>query len=516
MTMSILNENSSIYDINPDMKEAFDAVIKSGLASEDDILADVSVIVELDDWSAGVVRLRTNKQTVIYSFYAKKIIVSFPFDDFETDRNTIILNKEKVSSSTYIYCQVNRFGPILGERIWFLDVYSFGNAPYYIGKDTFDIVRIFNENGKVFFRGANYDFVTYNWGVFCRDRAGRDGIIFDNNMNPVLNRVNNFYFKQYSYSDPVSKSIFGCVINVVLSDGKYFIFDPRSTENINFIVSKVDRFEHFSQTNRLGERYYVIKNGKYNILGRDFSLVVGDDNNTDLWFDDIKQCDDVFSNVVHLLKVYRDGKENVVSEERLDILSDKWYDDAIPTSSGKMIGYDILVATKDDDGCNLIDTEFYNYGKCVLKEDVDDIKTSEKFIFVFIKGKSYVVWNKGALIPVDGKKLFPIENGLYLIETKNEKIDIASTEYPDTFCEKFMNGKYLDGVEINLDDDSFGIIEYHGKRSYINLVNVSPVFFDEDGSVKWFDDVEPAKYVPIKGKSLCCIFDNGKWYRTYA
>ena len=512
--MRRINESLSIYDINPEMKEAFDAVIKSGLASEDDILADTSNIIELNDWSAGFVRVRLkgDEKSFIYSFSAKKIIVSFPFDGFGENGNMIILNRE-VSSLTYRYCPVNRFGPVLGERTWLLDIYEFGNAPYYVGKDIFDILRIFNEYGKVFFRGANYKFVTYNWGIFCRDGAGRDGIIFDNDMNPILHRVSNFYDKQYSYSDPVSNSISGCNINIALSDGKYFIWRNPSDE-ITFIASNIDKFFPFSQTNRLGERYYVIKNGKYNILGRDYSLVVGDDNNTDLWFDDVKPYDS-FSDVVHLIEVYRDGKKNFVSEERLDLLSDKWYDDAIPTSSGKNIGYDVLVATKDDDGCNLIDTEFYNYGKCILKEDVDDIKTSEKFIFAFIKNKSYVVWNKGALIPVDGKKFFPIENGLYLIETKNEKIDIASTEYPDTFCEKFMNGKYLDAVEI-VDDDSFGIIEYNGKRSYINLVNVSPVFFDEDGSVKWFDDVEPAKYDPIKGKSLCCIFDNGKWYRTYA
>ena len=126
---------------------------------------------------------------------------------------------------------------------------------------------------------------------------------------------------------------------------------------------------------------------------------------------------------------------------------------------------------------------------------------------MFKDGKQYVLWRNGSLILADN--MFEVAPLTYIFVTKDDKIDIAQTDNGTSFCEAFMNGKKLDYCSIT-NDDILGIIEYNGKFSYINLTYCSPAVCDEDGNIKWFDEVEPAEMESSMSRAKCVVVENGK------
>jgi hypothetical protein len=283
-----------------------------------------------------------------------------------------------------------------------------------------------------------------------------------------------------------------------------FIFED--DENFDQIVNGIKEIRTYNTKNPNGITYKIYcirKDNKWNILGRDYELVGGDK-----WFDSVDDCGDEFC----VLKVKMNGKENFVSKDMLELVSDKWYEEMVPTKNGMSVGYYTLGAFIDGSGCNLIDVDVRdrrNYKKVILEQPVDDIKTYDKFIFVFKNGKQYVLWRNGNLIPADHKNMFEVEPLTYIIEEEDGKVDIAKTDNDMSFCEAFMNGKKLDYCSIT-NDDILGIIEYKGKFSYINLTFCSPAVCDEDGNIKWFDEVEPAEMESSMRRAKCVVVENGK------
>lgn len=516
----MINESSYDLDSKPEMREAFDAVIDAGFIKEYMINIEQSYKIDLVDWTAGIVYKRGNKDSVIvYSFTDHRILITadendgIRFDDFGYEKVNNSLKPDTFFVDTWnnnniVFCPVNRNGILFGGKRWFRGIDRLkrqGDDAYFIGKDIFNACVVFDLKGNIIFEEQVSDYLKLKGGLLVNHLAKKYSTLYDNNFNVLIDDVTGSRWIEYLYLESAKKWNHKR-LQVFMVDTKKGSFIFKDDESFDQIVNGIKEIRTYNTKNPNGVTYKIYcirKDNKWNILGRDYELVGGDK-----WFDSVDDSGDEFC----VSKVKMNGKENLVSKDMLELVSDKWYDEIVSTRNGMSVGYYTLGAFIDRSGCNLIDVDVRdrrNYKKVILEQPVDDIKTYDKFIFLFNDGKQYVLWRDGNLISADHRSMFEVQPLTYVLETEDGKVDIANTTIDMSFCEAFMNGKKLDYCSIT-NDDILGIIEYNGKFSYINLTYCSPAVCDEDGNIKWFDEVEPAEMESSMRRAKCVVVENGK------
>lgn len=508
-----INENYETLDSKPDMKEAFDAAIAAKFVTENMIDVKKSHKVNLRDWSAGLIYKRGGSDSVIiYSFTDHKILVAgddndgvvWKHDWYGKDGPEALLI-QRWNGSHLRYRVVTKEGFILGTT-WFEQIERLKTQePYYIGIDTFHACIIFDIDGNVIRKDTFSDYLMFKGGFYIKHDI--DGILYDNDMNVVLDHISSMKWVKYMVTDVSTRTRKEHTILKFESNNKIFYF----TEYLYPIVSDIDveNLYKVRDFNGIDSNVCVVsKRRKANIICGNGELVVGDPGDEDTWFDGY----DVKNLKTHLIIGRKGESYTPINTLTIHQVCDKWFDEIASLDDiGFHIGYRQLAAVKDKDGCNVldIDTRDKTYGKMILDHPVDDIKVSKKFMFVEVDGEQYVIWKNGVLIRADHDKMYQVGPITYVVCDEDDRGDIIRTDHDMTFCDTYNDGHKLDDIEIT-EDDVLGIIGYNGKFSYINLSMFSPAICEDDGSIRWFDACDPAVFDPRLRKARCEVVENGK------
>jgi len=419
--MRRVNENSSIYDINSDMKEAFEAVINSNPnnLTIDNIDIKGSYKVNLIDWTAGVIYINDygHERCAVYSFNDHKIIVSdLENVDIMTDPichklkgnsgTMVALLAEKNYNSNRVFCPVNRNGIMFNGKKWFWMIDRiWSKNVVFVGRDFSDehSCTIFNLSGDVLFyekhvniRLFTYGFIIYH-GVHdtlnptMGNKESWDNItIYDKNINIVQDNVDDIIWENYniehnSYSIIIAKSKDLCCV-----------FDHK----LRLLYRNIDNIEIVDTIFYLGHiqfKIIIFKNkNKLNILKEDYELMVGDFDDISSWFDsiDFESSGNYGKQSKDIIRISKNGKEKLINAFDLIPFGDRWFDEIVLLDSDKT-SFRRVAAVANKDACNLIGIDIGDrktFGKYILDEFVDDIFEYRNIIFVEIDGDRYALW----------------------------------------------------------------------------------------------------------------------------
>lgn len=510
-----ISEGVSDFD-NPSMEEAFRYVIDNKILADFNIDPKKSYKVVFPDWSAGVIFTKNQKDRVfVYSFDDKCILCKC--DDVTIERSPITADPEclcvrRWKGSNTLRNITNKDGLIFkNDDEWFTSLSRLGGKErYYVGTDTTKRCKIFDMDGNIMQNVLFSNYQIYTGGVFFQGSFG--GVMYDNDLNVVLDGVTKVSNLHYFYCDAdfVWKS-HDCYLISAQKGDSFFIFDS----DFNLIISDIDNISKFDIKAMQGGRincqvYGIEKNGRYNVFGQDCKLVFGDPGDENTWLDSFSRTLPKKGSIFFVAE--KGGKKTLFHGWRLDVIVDEWFDEIIPITVDSQVIAGKVAAVKNNGKCNLVGIDIKDkdsYGKVLIKKDVDDIKTTKKFIFASIDDKVYLVWKNGSLIQT-GSVPINLQPLIYVIEVERDKLDIISESKELTFCDIFMDGNKLDGFSL-IDSDVRGIIEYEDKFSYMDPIpEFRPVFTNEDGSIKWFDSVEPAVFDTSSRKVKCSVIENGK------
>jgi len=395
--------DSNRLDAKPEMREAFEAVIDAGFIKEHMIDIKQSYKVDLIGWSVGIVkRLGGASQVFVYSFTDHKILIT------ETDNDGVFFDQKCYKSyddselctffvqqwkgKNLLYCPVNKDGIMFGGRRWFLQIDRvWGDKVMFVGKDIFLSCVVFDIDGNVLFESSVSDYMSNKGGLLIMELGKNSSIMFDNNMEIVVDKIKKTYFLKYNYCDkPISAKIHEKTLFIAETKNKSFIFDDNFNILIKdvFIVQKVNTVKSHGNINL--SAIWVSKDSKENLFGQNFQLVDGDYNDTATWFDSIKFVE----NGSNVIKISRNGKENLVNEWDLTLIFDEWFDEIVPLKSNKT-SFRYVAAVENKGQINLlnIDPLFFNdFSKPVTNIRLDDIFEYKDIIYVEIDGDKYALW----------------------------------------------------------------------------------------------------------------------------
>lgn len=511
----VLNEDFHNFD-KKGMREAYEAAIDAGFLKEETINFAKSYKLELVDWTAGIIyKLGNDFNVIVYSFTDHKILITMDDNDgirvnpecYESSDATIpdTFFVDVWDGSHVVQCPVNRKGILFGKSVWFRFLNRIrSDKPIFIGKDVNGVCMVFDLNENVILKEQGADYTPISGGVFIKDVTKTTSTLYDKHFDVVIDDIDKYSWIHCMYLEPNDdRKYLDTTICVVESNGKKYLFK----KGLECVVGDVDEIKSFMHLNVYGntiDTYCVRKGKKWNIVGRNGILLFGDSD----WVDSVEDI----KGHISFLKVTRNGLQNLVALDIIELIDTNWHNEIVPTRDGFAVGYKTLGAFSDTSGCNLIGADFRDkgvYKRLILKESVDDIKTCKRFIFVMKDGKQYVLWHGGHLIQANHDEMFEIFPLVYVLAYDGNKIDLARTDKPYSFCDKYMGGKKLDYCSI-ADNDVLGIIEYNGKFSYVNFVAMVPAICDENGSIKWFDSVEQAEKDSILRTAKCVVTENGK------
>jgi hypothetical protein len=214
--MRRLNESQYDLDSKPEMREAFDAVIDAGFIKEYMINIEISYKIDLVDWTAGIVYKRGNNDSVIvYSFTDHRILITLDendgirFDNFGYEKVNNSLKPDTFFVDTWnnnniVSCPVNRNGILFGGKRWFREIDRIkrqGNDSYFIGKDIFKAVVVFDLKGNIIFKENVSDYIKMNGGLLIVHLAKKYSTLYDNNFNVLVDNIIDSRWIEYAYMD---------------------------------------------------------------------------------------------------------------------------------------------------------------------------------------------------------------------------------------------------------------------------------------------------------------------------
>ena len=479
------NINESETDIDRNVSgDAIDAAVEHGLGKPDS--------TEIKHTSFGLYvilnyKLKNNKIDIyVYSCNNENIINDVPLCKIFNptyDCDYFIVEKYINRESSFNDDTVSNFlddnGFALDE--WYDDISMESNDGYHIAYSDGGY-NIVNADGYEAFKEPKKGEQFGNY-ILTKNKYGVGYSVYDYHGRVVLDKLYNIYSCCMLYNEDKDIEEYYYFVSFY---GKNCIYDA----NMNLISDDISDVED-------GDDFCLIRSDNvYNIIVPGGKLLFGDDPyDKSEWFDRIEESPHF--DKVNLRIIERDGKYNLFDPETLTVKFNEWVD-GIKFIQLTYIDIYYAAVIKKNDKFNIyvLDSNNDNYNEFLFNEPVDNIAEYNDLILVKKDNIEYIVWKNSKFLHVECYNICQTEyENTYIIKI-GDKFDLISTEEDETFCEKYMNGnKFDDCFDLN---EYHPIVKYKGKYGYIDIYNFKPVFEDENGNMRWFDDADS------------CIYDDGE------
>lgn len=477
----------------------------------------------------GVAIIRGNQNNMsrnnqmIYSIEKGKFLTPYPILGIKSSEkcgdDEVLIVEQSDAWNNVRYNLLTKNG-LAHEGGWFNKLEKIHcDKPYFVAFTYDHGIKVFDVDGEMIIEKKDGWFQNLDNGIILYDGNRKvGGTLYDRDFEIVAEGIERSDKINYSYFDS-SINFDEKIVELYRVDfvggTKMNIYDT----SLNIIVEGISSCADFSipsSVYRGRRKGYIIGTGlnrKYNILGRDGNVAIGENDGMG-WIDDVEEFEGSTS---YCMVVRNEGKVNLFSTKFFNLVSDMWFDDIadLTMELGPIIRSQCVVGCKSGNKANIIcaDPTAKTYGSMMLKDPVDNIFVYDGFVYVEKDGSYGLLWEKTIIdnvYPGNVFKLGDISDEIYAIVFKDDKTDIISKYHTKTFSEKFLDGKKIDRVYLT--DYNYGLICVDGKYTYIDADTFSPVFYD-NGKIRWFDEADEAE--PTKQGFECKVVENGRKKTLY-